>query len=103
MEVRKCAVHKCVCDFPEIDKKPGIGDPKVGNPSSVNRRTLPIRRSSLGAGQTVNGGRIESHSFRLKVRPKETTATSDVDSKRKENGTIAHSPSVDTNTNGTVT
>ena len=96
-------MHHCICDFPEIGKEPGICDPEVGNPDSVNRRTLPIRRSSLGAGQTVNGGRIVSHSFRLKVRPKEPTATSDVDSKRKENGTIAHSPSVDKNTNDTVT
>ena len=83
MEVRKCAVHKCVCDFPEIDKKPGIGDPKVGNSDSVNRRTLPVRRSSLGAGQTVNRGENRSHSFLTQVRPKGTTATSDVDSKRK--------------------
>ncbi len=96
-------MHHCVKDFPEIDKKPGIGDPEVGNPDSVNRRTLPIRRSSRGAGQTVNGEEIRSHSFLTQVKPKETTATSDVDSKRRENGTIAHSPSVDTNTNGTVT
>ena len=62
-EVRKCAVHHRVIDFPEIDKEPGIGDPEVGNPDSVNRRTLPIRRSSRGAGQTVNGGENRSHSF----------------------------------------
>ena len=96
-------MHHCVKDFPEIGKKPGIGDPEVGNPDSVNRRTLPIRRSSRGAGQTVNGGEIRSHSFLTQVKPKETTATSDVDSKKKRNGTIAHSPPVDTNTNDTVT
>ena len=62
-EVRKCAVHKCVYDFPEVDKEPGIRDPEVGNPSSVNWRTLPSCRSSLGAGQTVNEGEDRSHSF----------------------------------------
>ena len=94
-------MHHCVLDSSEIDKEPGIGDPQVRNPGSVNRGTLPIRHSSRGAGQTVNGGEVVSHSFRLKVRPEEPTATSDVDSKR--NGTIAHSPSVDTNTNDMVT
>ena len=62
-EVRKCAVHKCVCDLPEIDKEPGIRDPEVGNPSPVDWRTLPIRRSSLGAGQMGNERRDQSHSF----------------------------------------
>ena len=95
-------MHHCNQDSSEIDKKPGIGDPQVGNPGSVNRGALPVRQSSRGAGQTVNGGRIVSHSFRLKVRPEEPLATSDVDSKKKRNGTIAHSPSVDTNTNDTV-
>ena len=51
----QCAVHKCVCDFTEFDKEPRISDPEVGNPSPVDGRTLPIRLSSLGAGQTVNG------------------------------------------------
>ena len=51
-----CAVHKCVLDFTEFDKEPRIGDPEVGNPSPVDGRTLPIRLSSLGAGQTVNEG-----------------------------------------------
>ena len=60
----KCAVHKCVYDFTEVDKEPRISDPEVGNPSPVDGRTLPIRRSSLGAGQTVNGGR-ESKSLIL--------------------------------------
>ena len=78
-------------DSSEIDKKPGICDPEVGNPGSVNRGTLPIRHSSHGAGQTVNKGEIESHSFRLKVRPEEPTATSDVDSKKKRNGTSTQS------------
>ena len=69
----------------------------------MNRGTLPVRHGSHGAGQTVNKGEVESHSFRLEVRPEEPTATSDVDSKKKRNGTIAHSPPVDTNTNDTVT
>ena len=63
MDVRKCAVHHCVVDSSEIDKKPGICDPQVGNLGSVNRRTLPIRQSSRGAGQTVNKGGVEGHSF----------------------------------------
>ena len=86
-QLRKSASVLCTIackDFPEIGKEPGIGDPKVGNPDSVNRRTLPIRRSSRGAGQTVNGGENRSHSFLTQVKPKEPTATSDVDSKRKE-------------------
>ena len=77
-------MHHCVLDSSEIGKKPGICDPEVGNPGSVNRGTLPVRHSSLGAGQTVSKGEIVSHSFRLKVRPEEPTTTSDVDSKRKE-------------------
>ena len=63
---------------------PNPAEAEVGNPGSVNRGTLPVRQSSRGAGQTVNKGEVESHSFRLKVRPEEPTATSDVDSKRKE-------------------
>ena len=82
-EVRKCAVHKCVCDFPEIDEKPGIGDPEVGNPSPVDGRTLPICRSSLGAGQTVNEGEESESLILTQVKPEGTTATSDVDSKKK--------------------
>ena len=103
VEVRKSAVHKCVYDLPEIEEKPVIRDHEVGNPSPVDWRTLPARRGSLGAGQTGNKGRDRSHSFRLKLSPKETTATSDVDSKKRKYGTIAHSPPIDTNTNGTVT
>ena len=62
-EVRKCAVHKCVYDLPEIEWKPGMLDPEVGNPSPVDWRTLPIRRGSLGAGQMENGEEDRSHSF----------------------------------------
>ena len=62
-EVRKCAVHHCILDSSEIDKIPGIGDPQVGNPGSVNRETLPIRHSSYGAGQTGKEGEVEGHSF----------------------------------------
>ena len=68
----------------------------------MNRGTLPIRHSSDGAGQTVNKGEVGSHSFRLELKPEEPTTTSDADSK-KRNGTIAHSPSVDTDTNDMVT
>ena len=70
-EVRKSAVHKCVYDLPEIEEKPVIRDHEVGNPSPVDWRTLPARRGSLGAGQTGNKGRDQSHSFRLKLSPKE--------------------------------
>ena len=76
-------MHHCIVDSSEIDKKPGICDPQVGNPGSVNRGTLPIRHSSDGAGQTVNKGEVGSHSFRLEVKPEEPTTTSDVDSKKK--------------------
>ena len=62
-EFRKCAVHHCILDSSEIDKIPGICDPQVGNPGSVNRGTLPIRHSARGAGQMVNKGEVASHSF----------------------------------------
>ena len=71
VEVRKSAVHKCVYDLPEIEEEPVIRDHEVGNPSPVDWRTLPVRRGSLGAGQTGNKGRDQSHSFRLKLSPKE--------------------------------
>ncbi len=78
-----CAVHKCVLDFTEFDNKPRIGDPEVGNPSPVDGRTLPIRLSSLGAGQTVNEGGKSESLILTQVRLEGTTATSDVDSKKK--------------------
>ena len=56
--------------YSEIDKVPGICDPQVGNPGSVNRGTLPIRHCSNGAGQMVNKGEVVSHSFWLKLGPK---------------------------------
>jgi hypothetical protein len=102
-EVRKSAVHKCVYDLPEIEEKPVIRDHEVGNPSPVDWRTLPARRGSLGAGQTGNKGERSESLIQTQVKPEGTTATSDVDSKKRKYGTIAHSPPIDTNTNGTVT
>ena len=83
-EVRKCAVHHCILDSSEIDKIPGICDPQVGNSGSVNCETLPNRHSSYGAGQTVNGGEVKSHSFRLELGPKNLRLLVTWTRKRKE-------------------
>ena len=67
-----CAVHKCALDLTEFGEEPRISDPEVGNPSPVDGRTLPIRLSSLGAGQTVNGeGESKPLILTSRLSPKE--------------------------------
>ena len=96
--LQKGTVYLCLRNSSERDEKLGIRDPQDCGSGSVNRETKPSCHGSYGAGQTVYGGEVDSHSFRLKLGPKNLRLQK-TRFETKRNYTIAHSPSVSTNTN----
>ena len=67
-----------------LTREPWVRDPRGLGSRPMDWETNRSDLAQAEQGKKVKGGDDDRHSFRRKIRPEEPTATSDVDSKRKE-------------------